>query len=152
MSARSFIKQIAVPKIIQTVDMAEYHEKMREAPPIYVWVNPPQRILDDFALIQRELQAAKESAERLGKSRGWLKGHRWRKLSERMARANRQLYAWLAQIWSQHADPTTHVTAADVEMFAHQLAGEDLSLWRWITEQTYGLIVAHSNRGALEKN
>ena len=152
MNGSNFIKQITVPKIVQPVQLAGYSEQLTDAPPIHVWVNPPQNVLDAFAAIQTDLRAVAEAIKRAPQIKGLMGKRRWQKLNEQMQAGNRKLYAWLAEIWSQHEDPATHVTPADVEAFAHKLAAEDLALWRWVTEQTYSLIVAHSNRELLEKN
>ncbi|MCK5564535.1 MAG: hypothetical protein KAJ07_04760 [Planctomycetes bacterium] len=163
MNKMNFIKnydlETPVPKIIKTLDMGDYEEG-RRGQTLDVWVNPSRMLLDDWIGIQAEtgkiVIAVNDIATRLKSNTK--RGRHKKKLevieAETRAMAdecNLAQYTWYSKIWSQGDDIETHVSPADVTRFAEgALLKDELPLWKWVTNQTQAMIMAHLE--GLEKN
>ena len=163
MNKTNFIKnydlETPVPKIIKTLDMGGYEEG-RRGQTLEVWVNPSRILLDDWIKIQTDtgkiVAAVNEIAVRKENKITHRRHKKKLEIIEEETRAaadacNLAQHTWYSKIWSQGDDIETHVSPADVTRFAEgALLKEELPLWKWVTNQTQTMIMAHLE--GLEKN
>lgn len=153
----NFFDSVSVPKIIEPIVMREYHESMKNAPSIFVWVNPSQAVLDEYGRVQAELRKAEKLMWRSLKNANRVKRipvlqKRYLKNAiDSVASAKKRNLKWFANIWSQ-GEESTHVSYKDVQAAQESITKEDAVLWAWIIKQTTGKILAHNNIEILSKN
>lgn len=119
--------EIAIPKIVRPLRLAEYADELAEAV-LYVWVNPPRSFLAQW----REIVAVVAEA---------LKANRVEPSHEAM------IYGWLAECWSQGPDKWD---AADVKKLADHCEDTDPALWSFVQDGMWRLINEH--RASARKN
>lgn len=149
------IRNIKIPKIVRKLKLADFDESLKEQS-LQVWVNPPAAMLRKYNQIQLDIRKIKKRM--LGATGvGWIdkalfsKG-RVEKLYEESDQANDEIYAWYAEIWSQHELPDTHVTAEEVRGFHEHCQEKDLGLWQFVSKRTQAMIMAHQEGLGFEKN
>ena len=156
---------LRLPRKTEELDLGEYHESL-QGQVIHVWVNLTKAMHDRWNLLQRDIRAAAEETKAIDTAHFERVKNRTPKgkevdraapLGERLQarldanvkeinRINEEIFAWYAEVWSQHADVETHSTPEDVGNFAKQCAEEDPALWQWVTVGTQAKIIAHRNR------
>ncbi len=139
--------KLNLPKITQAIPLADYAPELvhDDGSPavVYAWVNPPAALLTRHAELRQRITEADHHLRG-----GALKGELLAAVVREMTGLGEALAALFAELWSQHADPATHWTAADVM----ELAANDANpaLFGWLTNGTIAAINKH--RSGLRKN
>ena len=113
---------------------------------ISVWVNPNREMLARFEVAREETEQIKKQLSALAAEKK-ADPKKIREISDGLDEANRLLYAWYADIWSQGEETSHHVTAEAVEAWARTA---DPALWLYLTSGTWRLIndhLAHAKKG-----
>lgn len=131
--------KILVPPIVRPVDLAAYAPEIKRddggAVLVYVWVNPPVRVLDEYDAIRAEIDtnsaALAESAS---------DAERVAQVGQRISATGQRLADWYSRLWSQGPDGT-HWTAADVRDLG--TSDTDPALYPWLRNESWRLIREH---------
>jgi hypothetical protein len=129
---------IQIRKVVRPLGLRDLAEEYGDDF-LSVWVNPDRGAL---ALYER----AREETEKIKKQLAGLPDRekadpeKVQAISNSLDEANRIIYAWYAEIWSQGQDPAQHVTAAAVEEWAQKA---DPAIWFYVTSGTWRLINEH---------
>ncbi len=100
---------------------------------VQVWVNPPQSRYLRFRMLHEHVKRLTKLGKRTdGVTNG-------RQFLEMYTTAAGEIADWWATLWSQHTDPATHWTAAEVM----DLAIADSHFYDWLTAQSLRLIREH---------
>ena len=154
-----------LPRKLEVIDLADYHESLSDQPKITIWVNLTKALFDEWEQIQLAIHdngqvvqkiTEEHYQETLAKTPKGKPVDRNAKLSaalekrlaavnELITATNDRVYAWYAEVWSQSADASTHVSAEDVRSFAEQCMAGDPALWSWVTTATQAKIIAYRN-------
>ena len=153
----NFFESVQVPKIIQEICAVDYDPAMGEMPCIYVWANPPRKLIAEFQSIQLARQAALAGVVRASNNIKRLaflpavQAAYIRRVNKDVNAVNVRMSKWLSEIWSQGPEES-HVSPQQVAQSQSDILAQDGKFWAWIIEQTAGKILAHNNREILEKN
>ena len=137
--------KLNLPKITQAIPLADYAPELvhDDGSPavVYAWVNPPAALVTRHRELARRGLAALEAlkaadAEQQAHGAG------------EMTAIGGELAVLFAELWSQHADPATHWTAAEVTALANNDANP--ALYGWLTGRTIRQI--QNYRAGLRKN
>lgn len=125
--------RIIVPPITRPIPLTDYApELVRDdgAPvTVWAWVNPPARLIREMLALQERSRVVREQL-----AAGVQDGAEIADIADAVA-------AWYAAIWSQHTDPATHWTAAEVrELTASET---DPGLDAWLKSRTWDAIAEH---------
>jgi len=157
---------INIPRVVKKLELTNYHKELKDAF-IMVWVNltraahleyadiqektrvwglEGKRITDDLQKQVDEAQAEKKPEKELEKMRA--KNEKvFETYLESIEPINDLMYAWYAQIWSQHENEIHHCTAAEVRSIAETSKKDDNgNFWAWITTRTQAMIIQHGNQ------
>jgi hypothetical protein len=137
--------RITIPKIRLPLDLGGYSSD-NEGQLIYVWVNPPRRLKDDFfretyLLGNGSNPGAKPGDKPILESWRWLtklrKDHKRKTLSNGIVKR-------YASLWS-YTEDGEDIDKEEIFRFADQIQDLDPAMWVWMTTQTWIMI-----RGFLE--
>lgn len=157
---------IKIPRVVKKLELTNYHKELKNAF-IMVWVNltraahleyadiqeetkiwglEGKRVTDDLQKQVDEAQAEKKPEKELEKMRA--KNEKvFKTYLESIEPINDLMYAWYAQIWSQHENEVHHCTAAEVRAIAETSKKDDNgNFWAWITTRTQAMIIQHGNQ------
>ena len=157
---------INIPKVVKKLELKNYHKELKDAF-IMVWVNltraahleyadiqkktgiwslEGKRLTDDLQKQVDEAQAEKKPEKDLEKLRA--KNEKaFGTYLETIEPINDLMYAWYAQIWSQHENEVHHCTADEVRKIAETSSKDDNgNFWAWITTRTQAMIIQHGNQ------
>jgi hypothetical protein len=155
---KHFNDKFKIPKIIRTINLADYAAEFGEAV-IEVWVNPPRDLLVAIAKIQGEVQRlvmpAPDPAPAEGKastltspggmeaagSEGPLQSAQ-ADLGDKINKLTQETFAWYAEIWSQ-GKAENHWTVEEIQTLVKNAKDTDPKLWAWICNKTGELIGEH---------
>lgn len=157
---------INIPRVVKKLELANYHKELK-GKFIMVWVNLTRAAHQEYADIQEQLrlwsnegkdiltyidekvteaQEAKKSEHEIEKIRTKLNKD-FDAHMKTVEAVNEVMYAWYAQIWSQHENEIHHCTVAEVRAIAETSSKEDNShFWGWITNRTQAMIIQHGNQ------
>lgn len=125
---------IIVPPITRPIRLTDYAPELvredGEPVTVWAWVNPPARMIDEMQALR---ERSKTVRDQLAAGAADLQGE--------IGAISEAVSAWYAAIWSQHADPATHWTAADV--LALDASETDPGLGGWLKTRTWEAIAAH---------
>ena len=140
--------KLNLPKITQAIPLADYAPELAkhdDGSPAVVqaWINPPAPLLVRHANLRQRITELDRQIRG-----GTLTGDPLAAAVREMTGLGEALAALFAAVWSQHADPATHWTAADVM----ELAANDANpaLFGWLTNGTIAAI--NKYRSGLRKN
>jgi len=133
-------------KITQSIDMAELNEAYSGGV-IHVWVNPPKSVRKEreelLKLYAQFFRGAIGVDAKVSTQRPVLSGLlRFFKNSlpndqeKRLQQALQRVYAWFAELWSQHPDPDLHWTADELA----EMNERDPALYRWLINRSVSMI------------
>ena len=142
--------KIELRRIVRPVRLCEYAEEYG-AEVIHVWVNPSRaKRLELQALGEASMQARDRLTELADQNTGDLTDDERQRLTteaeelaEEFDRLVEPLYAWYADIWSQHDDKETHWTPDDVTQLVQACMDADPALWSWLQDETLRLMREH---------
>lgn len=124
--------RIIVPPITRPILLSDYAPELvrdnGEPITVYVWVNPPRRVLREFSDLNSEVRAIQEMADSADQE----------ELSTRVARVSGAISEWYAALWSQHRDTLTHWTADEVRELSASDA--DPALYDWLCARSWEAI------------
>lgn len=130
--------RIPVPPIVRPIPLTDYApELVTEAGApvtVWAWVNPPARRIEDFNDLREQIADLKDGLPKAAPDA-------IPAMSADMRTASDAVTAWYAEIWSQHADPATHWTPAEVAALA--ASDTDPALGRWLFQRTWDAIADH---------
>ena len=159
-------KNISFNRITKEIEFAEYSPE-NKGDHVHVWVNLTRAMHDRWAEIQTEYRKHEQAKDMLVKQIQALakkaKGKSKKKRAElqpeidqfnaeliekidELIPTEKKLYAWYAEVWSQHADTGTHVSGDEVEEAYQMMAENDHAMWIWLTKKTQHLILLHGNQ------
>lgn len=124
--------RIDIPKIVKPIKLSEYAEEFGDEV-IYVWVNPPRRMLMDIAEWAYEAERIRERMRQGEAQDGDM---------EKLAEIARQIERWHAEIWSCGPEEKRW-TADEIEILIENSMDTDPNLWKWLTEKTLEMIGEH---------
>lgn len=135
--------KLAFPKIVRPVALTEFAPEMvhDDGSPavVQVWINPPAVRMTLYLELSRRGQAALAALKGDGDKTA---------VVEELNAIGGNLSALFSELWSQHADPATHWSVADVNEVANSDANP--ALYGWLTRRTLALIGEY--RSGLRKN
>ena len=132
--------------ITQPIDLGEYNEAMSGGV-IHVWVNPPrsvrkerEELLRTYAKFFRsvavpEKPIAKKHA--LAVLLDLFRGKKTRTLTQ-LQEAERKVYAWFAELWSQGDNPELHWSVDEVA----EINEQDPVLYQWLIRRSVLMVDA----------
>ena len=127
--------KIIVPPITRPVRLTDYAPEMvrddGEPITVWVWVNPPARMIDEMQALRARSVVVRDQLQTIPAS----------DLAPEIKAISADVSRWYAAIWSQHADPATHWTAEDV--LALDGSETDPALGGWLKGRTWDAINAH---------
>ena len=136
--------KLTFPKIVRPVALTEFAPELvhDDGSPavVQVWINPPAARMTHYLDLSREGAAAMALLRKA-------EGDKAAAVAE-INRVGGELSALFAELWSQHADPTTHWTVEEVSALARSDANP--ALYDWLTRRTLALIDEY--RSALRKS
>lgn len=113
---------INIPRLTSPIELSEYAPELAGVR-VYVWINLPKaKYLEYLGLMVSIGEADNDIPEMAA-------------LGERMVKA-------LAELWSQHKDPATHLDEAAVLKLV-QDKDTDPHLYPWLVNETYTRLMAH---------
>jgi hypothetical protein len=121
-----------LPKVTRELRLSGYAPEYDVAV-VDVWVTPPRKTMHELYEIQRGVAELVANTDGLTDK---LVGEQYTALSGRT-------FAWLAEIWSQGADPARHFTVEQVGQLSDHLADTDPKCWAWLVQSTISLIESH---------
>lgn len=134
--------KIIVPPITRPILLTDYAPELRreDGAPVamYVWVNPPAQLIDDYNVILARLKDVRKRLD------GASQPDEMGALGAELVEAGGELDRWYATIWSQHADPATHWTPEDVQALV--LNDTDPGLETFLKGRTWEAIRGHRSR------
>lgn len=138
--------RIEIPPITRPIYLADYAPQLVDASGkslvVQVWVNPPrQMLLDHDGFIEQLNQLRAKIAP--GDAGALPTGEALQAATTEVQRLTAALMAWCAKIWSQHADPATHWSEADVRALMD--SDTDPALYPWLKRRTLAAMFAHRN-------
>jgi len=104
---------LKIPNIVKAIELKDYASEFGEAK-IYVWVNPTKELRIFLAESILEKKAT-----------------------------NEQIAEWLAEIWSQGPDESTHFTKEQVITLGAECMERAPKMMSWLIQRTYDLLEAH---------
>jgi len=110
--------KINLPRITQPLPLKDFLPEA-DAQVMHIWVNPPIMILARLSALER---AARDSADKEA--------------------AGQALMGWYAECWSQHPDPATHWTLAEMIV----LVQGDPDLYVWAVRRSLSMIAAYESQ------
>lgn len=139
--------KLNIPKLTRPMPLTDYAPELThdDGSPavVQVWVNPPQALLTRHAELRARGQAALKRVKEVGDDQAAAA-----EVVAEIGAVGAALAALFAELWSQHADPATHWTPADVLEVANSEANP--ALYGWLTGRTVALIGEY--RSGLRKN
>lgn len=134
-----------IPNAVRPIRLAEFLPEFGDQV-VYVWVNPPRDVLIRRA---EQIKRAVSIRKQLGELKG-LTDDQSKALVESLAKdleqVGEQMIVWLAEIWSQHAEPETHFSVEDVKALANASIDQEPELYAWLIGQTMKLIAEHRKK------
>ena len=125
--------QFDIPKIRKPLDLGDYSPELR-GQFLYVWVNPPRKMKDDYfssTFALGDSLKAFETPERFSWAQRLTKG-RQRK------RSARKLVRWYAQLWS--GKDGSSFGGDEIEAMAEKLIDDDPAMWTFLCNATWAMI------------
>lgn len=139
--------KLNIPKITQAIPLADYAPELvhDDGSPAVVraWVNPPAALLTRHAELRARGQAALKRVKEVGDDKTAAA-----EVVAEIAAVGAALSELFAELWSQHADPATHWTPAEVLEVANSEANP--ALYGWLTGRTIAAIGGY--RSGFRKN
>ena len=126
--------QINIFKVLRPVDLGDY-AKEYQSQIIYVWVNPTRQ----FRMERDELDKAYATEAEKIRKRATDQAVADAFLKFLQEQYLPKVKAWFAGLFSQHADPATHLTQAELE----RIEAEDPALMEWLMNRAIKLIAEH---------
>ncbi len=122
------------------IDLAEFAEAYR-GQVVHVCVDGSHEELIDARSVDRTAQRMAGLFMELYKPDTWqlLIAHPNAQTAAEWQRVEKEIFAWLADLWSQHADPETHWSAAQIEV----LSDADPALYRWLVQRSMARLQEH---------
>jgi len=122
-------------KITEAVDLGEYHVSY-QGQVVHVWVNPPKSVRREREGLLRLYagffrQVIDETPTRkplLGRVMRFFIKTLPTEQEKRLQEAQRKVYGWFAQLWSQHTDTETHWSVYEIS----ELNETDPALYAWL--------------------
>jgi hypothetical protein len=142
--------KIDVPKIVRPVDLGDYVEEMR-GKLIYVWVNSPAELLDEYFSAQKSIIENDAEMEKLLNLTGQddeeknLTAAEISKLSQTMNSQAARMREILAELLSQ-GPVELRWTAEDIEELIVVKADTDPLLYPWLVDAIFKVIGEHRIR------
>lgn len=139
--------RIRFPHRTKPLDLGEYAPEYKDQPGsvMQVWINPPLEVRNRLVDLTIDGRQTLEKLAELSRNEKPDEDE-LRSLAERMEQINRDTQAFWAEIWSQHADESTHFTAEDVREFAKTSAELDPGLYPWAINRSWELITDFLSR------
>lgn len=142
--------KINIPKVIRPLDLAEYAPEYDGAV-IQVWVNPPRSMREQFQEIRLGLMRTADEIQQLAAEAEDRNAPEYlekiKAAGERMSAANRALYEWHSEIWSQST--ADDWTPEQVEELSDHALENDPQLWQYVLTRTAEMIQEY--RGGRQK-
>ena len=139
--------KINIPRIVRSVRLSDYAPEYGEQE-VWMWVNPPKALTlqfqaltdEDNDLLARITELTKpllgDGGEDVGEEAQAEIADALAPLFERRQVLAGEVFAWWAEMWSQHHDAETHWTAGEVQELAEAAMEHDPGFWRFLLEQT----------------
>lgn len=142
--------RIELRRIMRPVCLRDYAEEYGDEV-IQVWVNPSRaKRLELQALGEASAQArdrlnelARQGTEDLTEEERQQLTAELEELAGEFDNLALPLYAWYADVWSQHDDEDTHWTADEVAELVRACQDADPALWTWLQDETLRLMREH---------
>lgn len=166
MNSNIFKSGIVIPRVVKKLELKNYHSDLKGSF-IMVWVNLTRAAHEEYADVMRrtsewnargegiikklaaqikEAEDAKKTEKQIEKLRK-KNSEKFDKHLETIEAINNEMYAWYAQIWSQHKDEAHHCTTSEVRTIADTSNEMDNThFWGWLTTRTQQMIIAHGNQ------
>ena len=161
------LKKLSFKKITERLNLSEY-DPQNTGDYVHVWVNLTKAMHDRWNEIQvefrkhelahealdkqikdlaaRSIEASEKEKKKLQIEIDQMNEKAEEKIEEINSVTAKKMYAWYAEVWSQHADKGTHISGDEVEEAAEMMKVNDVAMWAWITQATQGLILLHNNK------
>ena len=157
---------IDIPKVVKKLELSNYHDELKDKF-IMVWVNLTRAVHNEYADNQEQLrlwgiegkrivgyiEEKVQEAQQNGKTDKQVEKIREKTSKdfdahmESVEIINDLMYAWYAEVWSQHKNEVHHCTPDEVRRIAETSNEQDNSnFWGWITTRTHAMIVQHGNQ------
>lgn len=131
--------KIAIPKVLRPVHLADYDEAYGDET-VWMWVNPPRatklkfyEMAEEFARIRSQVTELVENDGGEGDSQ---KAEALPPLFARLEELGGELYAWWAEMWSQHQDEESHWTQEEVTELVTAALDADPGFWDFLQESS----------------
>jgi len=148
--------KIEIKRLVRPVFLRDYAEEYGDET-IWVWVNPPRQlrlehadIVQDFQVVVdaraelgAELEKAIEQAKEEGTEVPEADPDTIARIDQQLNDLSDRLYAWFAELWSQHSDEETHWTGEEVVGMVEACLDADPQLWDWIQDEMWRLVREH---------
>lgn len=158
--------KFSIPRIVKPLKLAEYAEEFGDVA-ILMWVNPGIEMRTRYDRIQAEITAVlgklrletdpSTPFDTLRQAHGSAQGSNddesedafipdeelVEKIQAELGEKTEEIYAWWAEMWSQHKEPEQHWTVDDVRELAEQCAQIDPGLWTFIEDGCLDLMINH---------
>lgn len=122
--------QIQVKSIIRPLDLGDYAKEL-QGQAVQVWVNPSREMLGRRSQLEDELRTRADEAKTA-------------EAAQAMEVYVREVFEpglrqWFADLWSQHPDPATRWTMAEII----ELEQQDPALIVWLNTRSMQMILEH---------
>ena len=126
--------EIKIPKIRVPLELSEYSPEL-EGHTLYVWVNPPRRLKEDYFQASLNLGDTLQVVQKPGDF-NWIQ-----KLvkGKQRERSSKKIVRWYAGLWSETEDGGSY-NGRDIEHFAEEIIESDPALWAFLCNKTWTMI------------
>lgn len=130
--------KVQIPRIVRPIALSEYGKEYG-GQVVWMWVNPARALKLRFYELAEEFASIREKVATLTEDGGEGVDKTADALPPLFARLNElggALYAWWAEMWSQHEDEDTHWTQEEVTELAIAALDADPGFWDFLQERS----------------